>query len=266
MRAEGTPDEGLKYDRQLLLLGPKRNALLDLSDVRRYGKDSYGDPDYVSIYGMRPAQWYGRGIRLLGRTAVECTRDDLADSIARDIAALAVAAAPGTPVVAIDPFAGSGNTLYWMLRNLPGARGVGFELDDAVFRLTVRNFSALGLPVDIRHTDYETGLRDVAVGDDDTIVAFIAPPWGSALDPSSGLDLRRTTPPIAEVVEHFFATFRNHVVLCAVQIYERVEPSSMADLQARFDRASVRSYTLNAPGANHGIVLGERRPAARVAS
>ena len=38
------------YDRQLLLLGPKRNRVLDLREVLRYGTDSYGDPSYVSIY------------------------------------------------------------------------------------------------------------------------------------------------------------------------------------------------------------------------
>ena len=32
-----------------------RNAVLELWEVHRYGTDSYGDADYVSIYGMRPA-------------------------------------------------------------------------------------------------------------------------------------------------------------------------------------------------------------------
>ena len=62
------------YNRELLLAGNKRNAILELSEVRRYGTDSYGDPDYVSIYGMHPVDWYAKGVRVLGRTAVECTR------------------------------------------------------------------------------------------------------------------------------------------------------------------------------------------------
>ena len=61
------------YDRQLLLFGAKRAAVLDLWEVQRYGGDSYRDADHVSIYGMRPGDWYARGVRLLGRTAVECT-------------------------------------------------------------------------------------------------------------------------------------------------------------------------------------------------
>ena len=51
------------YDRQLLLLGAKRNATLELWEIQRYGTDSYDDPDYVSIYGLRPVDWYSKGIR-----------------------------------------------------------------------------------------------------------------------------------------------------------------------------------------------------------
>ena len=98
----------LTYDRQLLLLGAKRNAVLDLSEVLRYGTESYGDANYVSVYGLQPAEWYARGIRLLGRTAVECTRDQLADAIGRDIATTASSTATDllTGALVIDPFGG----------------------------------------------------------------------------------------------------------------------------------------------------------------
>jgi hypothetical protein len=68
------PSEDRKpvYDRALLLAGSKRNEVLTLEEVRQYGIDSFSDPDYVRIYGMAPTAWYGQGIRLLGRTAVEC--------------------------------------------------------------------------------------------------------------------------------------------------------------------------------------------------
>src|SRR5689334_20200951 len=82
------------YDRALLLHGSKRNEILTLSEVQRYG--SFSDSDYVRLYGMTPSQWYARGVRLLGRTAVECTRDPLANLIGRDIAAMAGSLRPGT--------------------------------------------------------------------------------------------------------------------------------------------------------------------------
>ena len=86
---EADPPAGLRYDRALLLLGAKRNEVLTLGEIHRYGVDSFGDPDYLQLYGMTPDQWYARGIRLLGRTAVECTRDELARAIADDVAGVA---------------------------------------------------------------------------------------------------------------------------------------------------------------------------------
>ena len=41
-----------RYDRAFLLGSSKRNDVLELWEVERYGRDSYGDPDYVSVYGL----------------------------------------------------------------------------------------------------------------------------------------------------------------------------------------------------------------------
>jgi hypothetical protein len=120
-------DQGLRYDRELLLFGAKRNAILELWEVQRYGSDTYGDTDYICIYGMRPADWHAKGARVLGPTAVECTRDKLGDAIGKDIAAIAASQQPRAGALVVDPFVGSGNTLYWLQHHLPGARAAGFE-------------------------------------------------------------------------------------------------------------------------------------------
>jgi hypothetical protein len=245
------------YDRELLLLGAKRNAVLDLWEVQRYGSDSYGDTDYISVYGMRPDDWHARGARLLGRTAVECTRDGLGDAIGKEVAAIA-GPTPGARAQVVDLFAGSGNTLYWLLRHLPGSRGVGFESDAAVFRLTRHSIAALALPIEILNEDYLTGLAGISVGLDELLILFIAPPWGDAFDRTSGVDLRRTTPPITEIVDFLLSRFSQNHLLCAIQVYEVVLPVSMAELRARFDWSTLRIFQLNTPGQNHGILLGTK--------
>ena len=120
------PDEGRGpiHDRALLLHGSKRNEILTLTEVHQYGVDSFADPDYIRLYGMIPAEWYARGVRLLGRTAVECTRDPLGDRIGRDVASVASSLPPQTKFTVIDPFAGSCNTLYWILRHVPRSTGM----------------------------------------------------------------------------------------------------------------------------------------------
>lgn len=249
--------ESTRYDRQLLLYGNKRNAVLDLSEVQKYGADSYGNKNYTCIYGLQPAEWYGRGIRLLGRTAVECTRDELASAIGQDIAAVARKLKSATALV-IDLFAGSGNTLYWTLRHLPTARGLGCELDPQVYELTARNLQILGLPVRVENWGYRSVLVREAAAKEELVVAFIAPPWGKALDPKTGLNLLATLPPIPEILEQLHHAFSGKRVLCAIQVSEVIEPRSLKEVNSKFDWASLRIYQLNAPGQNHGIILGTK--------
>jgi hypothetical protein len=246
------------YDRELLLDGARRDAVLELWEVQHYGSDSFGDADYVSVYGLRPVDWYGRGVRLLGRTAVECTRDALADAIGLDVARVAANVPAVARALVVDLFAGSGNTLYWLLRHLPGARGVGFESDAGVFRLTRNNLAALTLPIDILNTGYLSGLTGLSVVPDELLIAFIAPPWGDALDRTSGLDLRRTMPPITEIVDFLFHQFSQDRLLCAIQVHETVLPASVAELRTRFEWSTLRVYELNARGQNHGLLLGSK--------
>ena len=115
------------------------------------------------------------------------------------------------------------------------------------------------LPVEVLHTECSLGLDGVTVPGDDLVIAFLAPPWGDALNPSTGLDLRRTTPPIGDIVDLLVGRFANNL-LCAIQVFERVDPASLAQLEARLDWSELRMFELNAPGANHGILLAGKGP------
>jgi hypothetical protein len=246
------------YDRSLLLSDRRRHDLLDLWEVERYGRDSFGDPDYVRIYGMRPAEWYARGIRILARTAVECTRDQLADLIASDVAAV-TRTAPGTAgSVVIDPFAGSGNTLHWIRQRVAAGSGVGFELDDAVFEATSKNLGLVGSDVELLHEDYRTGLRSLHIPSDQLVIVFVAPPWGDALTEAAGLDLRRTHPPIGGIVDLIATTFPDHKLLLAIQVHESVERDGLADVRSRFEWSTLKVYGIDPPARNHGLLLGTR--------
>ena len=48
-------------------------------------------------------------------------------------------------------------------------------------------------------------------------------------------------------------------LLCAVQVFERTDEASLAAVGDRFEEWSLRSYRLNRPGANHGVLLGTCR-------
>jgi hypothetical protein len=115
--------------------------------------------------------------------------------------------------------------------------------------------SAMGLDIDLVHDAFEHGLQALGEPREDLLIIFVAPPWGHALSEKSGLDLRRTQPPVADVVDVTTGVLGRRKLLFAVQIHETVEPSSLAELTARFPWSATKVYDLNAPGQNHGLLL-----------
>jgi hypothetical protein len=247
------------YDRALLLHGAKRDEVLSLAEVQQYGRDSFADPDYIRIYGMPPAEWYARGIRLLGRTAVECTRDSLADLIGSDIARVAAKLHPAQPgFTVIDPFAGSCNTLFWILRDVRNSEGIACEFDPQVYDLTRRNIANLDCKIELLQGDYRTLLKNRPLPPGHGLIVFVAPPWGTALDEVAGLDLRRTTPPITDIVDGISRAYPDRKILFATQVYEKVDPASLDELDKHLDWSELKVYRINAAGHNHGLLLGTK--------
>jgi hypothetical protein len=194
----------------------------------------------------------------LARTAVECTRDALADRIACDV----VAAVSDGECVVVDPFAGSANTLFWLARRLDARRVVGFELDRAVYAATRRNLAIVGSAAELRRADYESAVPALQLPIDEPVVVFVAPPWGAALDAARGLDLRRTQPPIPAILDVLAQTFSRRMVTVAVQLHETVLADSLHEVRGRCTWSRVVVYDINASGQNHGILLGRLATAA----
>lgn len=247
------------YDRDYLLSPAKRNQVIELWEVEKFGRDSFGDPDAVSLYGMAPAQWHARGIRILARTALEAVRDPLGDRIGEDVARIAATAPTGSAFGVADPFAGSCNALYAILRHLPGAEGIGFEFEPAIFEMSTRNLASLGTRIRLVHGDYRRLLHQHRFSASHLIVAFLAPPWADALSAKAGLDLGRTKPPIGDIMDDFERAYAANPVLYVIEVHERLVAGPLAALRARFDWSDLRLYDIAGPTGRHGILLGTRR-------
>jgi hypothetical protein len=257
--ALSAPYADQKYDRDFLLSPEKRNQLIELWEVEKYGRDCFDDSDHVHLYGMTPKQWYERGVRILARTCLEAVKDSLGDKIGNEIAELVAPAVGNRPIGVVDPFAGSCNGLYAILRHLPGAKGIGFEVEPAVFGLTTRNIAHLNAPIDLVRGSYKDLVKFIKYPTDHLVVVFVAPPWGDALHPVTGLHLDRTKPPILEIVRDFERVYDHQPVLYVTEVHEINEPIALKAVEAAFDWSDLRIYDVNAPGLQHGILLGTRR-------
>ena len=256
----GEPDSGIpRYDRDFLLSPAKRNQTIELWEVEKFGRDSFGDPDAVSLYGMRPAEWYAHGVRILARTALEAVRDPLGARIGQDVARIAATAPLGSAFGVIDPFAGSCNALFSILRHLPGAEGLGFEYEQSIFDMTTRNLASLGSPIRLVHGDYRTLLGQHRFPANYRIVAFLAPPWADALNAKTGLDLGRTKPPIADIIDDFEHAYPDRPLLYVVEVHERLVPGPLEELRDRFEWSEISIYEIAGPTGRHGVLLGTKR-------
>jgi hypothetical protein len=248
-----------KYDRDFLLSPAKRNQIVELWEIEKYGRDCFNDPNHVHLYGMPPNEWYERGVRILARTCLEAVKDPLGNKIGSDIAAVVARGPANRAVGVVDPFAGSCNGLYAILRHLPGSKGIGFELDLAVFDLTNRNIVHLTAPIELVHGSYKDLVGSRRHPPDHLIVVFLGPPWGDALQPGTGLHLDRTKPPILEIVHDFEQVYGAQPVLYVTEVHEVNEPNALKAVEAAFDWSDLRIYDVNVPGLQHGVVLGTRR-------
>ncbi len=259
MNAKNADDRTRIYDRAFLLSEEKRNQVMELGEVQQFGINSFSDPDYVCVYGMPPAEWYRRGIRLLARTTVEAVRDKLGEMIGKDVERVTQKASPSTKFIVIDPFAGSCNGLYWILRYVRNSKGIGFEIDKTIFELTKTNITFLDRDIELINGDYRALLSTYRFPSDDFLVVFVAPPWADALSEVTGLDLRRTRPPVPDIVDGFESVYNGNPILYVTQVHQKIVPESLADLTRRFDWSDVRIYDINVEGMKHGIVLGTNR-------
>ena len=254
-----TQDASQKYDRDFLLSPEKRNQRVELWEVEKYGCDCFNDSDHVHLYGMPPKGWYERGVRILARTCVEAVKDPLGNKIGSDIAEVVAPVVGNRAIGVVDPFAGSCNGLYAILRHLPGARGIGFEVEPSVYDLTTRNIVHLNAPIELVRGSYKDLVRSRTHPADHLVVVFVAPPGGDALHPGTGLHLDRTKPPILEIVQDFEQVYGAQPVLYVTEVHEVNEPKALKAVETAFDWSDLRIYDVNVPGLQHGILLGTRR-------
>lgn len=248
-----------RYDRDFLLSPGKRNQIVDLWEVEKFGRDSFGDPDAVSLYGMRPAEWFAKGVRILARTLLEAVRDPLGTRIGADVASVAATARPGAMFGVVDCFAGSCNGLWSILRHLPGTEGIGIEFEPAIFEMSIRNIASLQAPIRLFNGDYRSLLGEHRFPAGHHVITFLAPPWADALSSETGLDLGRTKPPIREIIEDFERVYPLNPMLYVIELHERLVPEPLAELRAGFEWSKLNIYDLAGPTGRHGVLLGTRR-------
>lgn len=246
----GRIPSGYLAHRRRLLAPPTSDRILDLEGVRRAARDLSGDPDDLRMFGLETDQWYHLGIRILGRSAVEMTRDPPARFMA-SVVAKSLRASDVHVDSVVDLFVGTGNILFHCLRETGAPHGLGVDSSRTILELTAANFSRLpgrgGLSesrVDWIAGDWREGLtRAGAVPAGTSILVVVCPPWGHAYT-TKGLDLRHTSPPIPEILREISRHWRESMVHAVIPSIPRVVADSLAALKDNSDSSRPHGQTI----------------------
>jgi predicted RNA methylase len=219
------------------LLGAYRTRVLTGGELTNAGQLIYGHPDRFSLYGTPASQMEERGLRILGRTVIECTIDAYALAVAE------IWPAPDPDAIVVDLFCGSGNFGHQLQRRL-GGRAYASELDPRVYELTSGNFGIIGARVDLRHCDYRDMLGQVPAATDNDVY-IVEPPWGPAFT-ADGLDLARTSPPVREILGDIRRSRHGRPCLVAIKTNDQIAGGSLDDAfrEATYVRSATPPPTL----------------------
>ena len=194
---------------------------------------------------MSTVAWYALGIRVVGRTVIEATRDPQAMFLARAVADTLRAEGHEIHDV-IDPFVGSGNVLYHLVKETGARRGVGIELDPVISRLTSHNFDVMRRRMRLRGTEIEIQEGDWSQSrefpGEHAALFCISPPWGDAFT-LAGLDLRATEPPIAQILGVLEQSSGEGPVFAAIATFPKVVEESVREIVAAYKPLPVRRST-----------------------
>jgi len=74
--------------------------------------------------------------------------------IGKDVASVIQDVASAMKFAVVDPFAGSCNSLYWILRHVRNSKGIAFEIDRTIFEVTKQNLASLAKDIELVNGDY----------------------------------------------------------------------------------------------------------------
>ncbi|MEV8312406.1 class I SAM-dependent methyltransferase [Streptomyces flavidovirens] len=151
----------------------------------------------MSLYGIPAPAMESAGVRVHGRTAVECCVDRHAMTVGRAVYGLQLPPQPLPPLV-LDLFCGSGNLGYWISRCL-GVPAYAAELDTDVHDATRHNLRLVGADVRLRRADYRELLGSLSPrGPWDVCVLDPPPPEDPA---GRAVDAEAPGPSLAQVLD-----------------------------------------------------------------
>jgi 16S rRNA G966 N2-methylase RsmD len=258
-KAESSPSQDrFESDRDRLrrrLLGKLSNRIITLEQIHEAGKVFFNTENHLSFYGMPPDVYYGKGIRILDRTAIEGTVDSHARYIAVAVKKAVAEHYPRESFCVLDLFMGSGNLLYHMSKSVNSALSIGIEANRSLCALVRNNYRLLGFDATTYDGDFTKVLGSGRVPAGMKYIVLVDPPWGHAFSFEKGLDLSSLKTPLPGIFSKTKEALQSATILFVLHTHELMYKHSLKMLD---DGALIiaAGKTRGSPrGTNTGFVL-----------
>jgi 16S rRNA G966 N2-methylase RsmD len=232
-----------------------QNRVLSLDEILLVSRSYYGDEGLLSLFGKKPKSFYKMGIRILGRSAIECSIDAHSIGMAKSIKKLKRAFFPREEAVILDLFLGSGNLLYHAAKALGFPPAIGIENNREIYTHTKNNLKIMGDKCQVFFGNSLNYIKKMNFPDNKPLIVLIAPPWGQALSFEDGLDLLKTSPPVDEVIASVKHTFSKQRLIFVIQTYEKLVKNSVKCITDQFAFANEEIIPSISSGLNTGLLV-----------
>jgi adenylylsulfate kinase len=231
------------------------DELASYEDAKRFAAVAHCD--VFSIYGLSIDELWERKIRISCRTLVESTKDEWCHRIIEEQSHVLKqyrAEATGE-ILVFDPFCGSANLLLHAGRFFGRSRCLGWEKSAVVYENSVHAQGTLGIArtecrIELRSFEELSVPGFASLRPNMSNVVIIDPPFGDALDDTTGLDLTKTKPPVASIIERWLEFTKEARTLFLVKSHLVLNPASLEPLRAVADLRHVGQCSLTCVGGN----------------
>jgi 16S rRNA G966 N2-methylase RsmD len=233
----------------------RSEEILTLNDILEVGSIFYGGRDLLSLYGMDPFSFNKKGIRLLGRTSIECAIDAQSIQIARFIKNLKDDFFHGKGVVLLDLFAGSGNSLYHITKKINPLESIGIESNEKIYNLTCENLRIVNSNSKLYFGDAFEVIKQLKFPKETPIFVFLDPPWGRGLSSKYGLDLMKTSPSVYKTIIDVQKTLPHNPLIFIIKTYEKMAHYSVVNIVDQFSYSSIKLIPVMDNRFNIGMMV-----------
>jgi adenylylsulfate kinase len=231
------------------------DALASYEDAKRFAAVAHCK--VFSLYGLSLEELWERRIPISCRTLVEAAKDERCHQIIEEQAHVLKQYQAGAAgeVLVFDPFCGSANLLLHVGRFFGRARCLGWEKSAVVYENTVHAQDLLGIArteclIEWRSFEDLSVPGLVSPRPARSNVVIIDPPFGDALDDSGELDLSRTQPPVASILERWLEFSKGASTLFLIKSPLGLNAASLESLESVVDIRHVGQRSLTCLGGS----------------